>query len=326
MENPIQIVSLGEILIDMFPVEVGRKLADVSAFYPKPGGACANVAVGVSRLGKRSAFIGKVGDDPFGFSLISILKENGVETRGMKVDDRVRTSLAFIAMPDENSAEFIFYRNPGADLCLRSDELDPTLFETAKAFHCGSLSLVEEPARTAQYAAVEHARNAGAFISFDVNHRPRLWENESTAIAQIRKMIGLTDLLKVNEIELKLLTGTQDPVAGGNELLKSGVKLVAITLGTKGSYFFAAGCHGHVPPFIAPTIDAIGCGDAFVAGLLSALTSRSGSRLDPGESFLRSCFTYANACGALTSTKRGVIPALPTAQEVQEFMNEQTNQ
>ncbi len=326
MEKPIQIVSLGEILVDMFPVEVGRKLADVSAFYPKPGGACANVAVGVSRLGKHSAFIGKVGNDPFGFSLISILKKNGVETRGMKVDDRVRTSLAFIAMPDENSAEFIFYRNPGADLRLRSDELDPTLFTTACAFHCGSLSLVDEPARTAQYTAVQHAKNAGALISFDVNHRPRLWEDESTAIAQIRKMIGLTDLLKVNENELKLLTGTRDPVAGGKELLKSGVKLVAITLGTQGSFFYSTGCHGHVPPFIVPTIDAIGCGDAFVAGLLSSLTNRDGSHLDPGESFLRSCFAYANACGALTSTKRGVIPALPSGLEVQEFMNEHSNQ
>lgn len=325
MENSIEIVSLGEILIDMFPVEVGRKLADVSAFYPKPGGACANVAVGVSRLGKHSAFIGKVGNDPFGLSLKSILKENGVETRGLKMDERVRTSLAFIAMPDENSAEFIFYRNPGADLCLRSDELDPTLFEKASAFHCGSLSLVDEPARTAQYKAVEYAKNAGAFISFDVNHRPKLWKNESDAIDQIRKMIGLADLLKVNENELKILTGSQDPIAGGKELLKSGVKLVAITLGTKGSYFFSTDYHGHVPPFKVQTIDAIGCGDAFVAGLLSSLTSRSGSLLDLDETFLRSCFTFANACGALTSTKRGVIPALPDALEVNGFLNKNSN-
>ena len=316
----MDIVSLGEILIDMFPVEVGRKFADVSAFYPKPGGACANVAVAMARLGKSSAFIGKVGDDAFGYSLIETLKANGVETRGMRIDDKVRTTLVFIAMPDENSAEFIFFRNPGADLCLKTEELDKGLIENTRFFHCGSLSLVDEPARSAQFTAVEIAKNKDALISFDVNHRPNLWRKPEDGLEQIWKMIDRTDILKVNEKELALLTGSEDPVYGGAELIKKGIKLLAITLGTIGSYFYTQNFHGYVPPFVVKTVDAIGCGDAFVSGLLSALIDQGDLSLDLSEAALIQNFTYANAVGAVTALNRGVIPALPTASRVKAFI------
>jgi fructokinase len=316
----MDIVSLGEILIDLFPVEVGRKLAEVSAFYPKPGGASANVAVAAARLGKKSAFIGKVGNDAFGHLLIETLKQNKVETCGMRVDEKNRTTLAFIAMPDENSAEFIFYRNPGADLCLRADELDHNLLENTKAFHCGSLTLVDEPARSAQYYAVEIARNKGALISFDVNHRPKLWSDHAEALKQIWRMNSLTDLLKVNETELELLTGSSDPSSGGLELVRKGVKLVAITLGTKGSYFSSPKHQGYIPPFVVKTVDAIGCGDAFISGLITALLDASDGDLDLDEATLVKSFTYANAVGALTALSRGVIPALPTAAQVTDFI------
>jgi fructokinase len=321
----MDIISLGEILIDMFPVEIGRKIADVSAFYPKPGGACANVAVAVARLGKKSAFIGKVGEDAFGYSLINTLKQNGVETRGMRVDEKNRTSLVFIAMPDENSAEFIFYRNPGADLCLKTEELDLSLFDGAKAFHCGSLSLVDEPARSAQFSAVEVAQKNGAIISFDVNHRPILWNDKKNALKQISKMISLTDILKVNENELVLLTGLSDPLEGGAQLIHRGVKLVAITLGVKGSYYYSPKYKGYVPPFPIKTVDAIGCGDAFIAGLLSFLVNVSDKNININEKVLLESFTYANAVGAITALTRGVIPALPTSDQVREFLKTHKN-
>ena len=324
-EPIIDLVSLGEILIDMFPVEVGRKLADVSAFYPKPGGACANVAVAAARLGKESAFIGKVGEDAFGHSLVETLKQNGVETRGIRFDQKNRTTMVIIAMPDENSAEFMFYRNPGADLCLKVEELDRDLLENTKAFHCGSLTLVDEPARTAQFTAVEVAKKNGAMISFDVNHRPMLWESAGEALKQIWKMVRLADLLKVNEHELELLTGSKDPQAGGATLLKKGVKLVAITLGTKGSYFYSSRFKGYVPPFVVKTVDAIGCGDAFIAGLISSLIDVSDNSLDINEALLIKSFTYANAVGALTALTRGVIPALPTAVQVKDFLGNHRN-
>ena len=318
----MDIVTFGEILIDMFPAEIGRRLSEVSSFFPKPGGAPANVAVAAARLGKESAFIGKVGDDAFGHSLISVLRQNGVETRGMRVDARARTTLAFIAMPDENSAEYVFYRNPGADLCLRPDELDTELIGGAKALHCGSLSLVDEPARSAQYRAVEIARQNGAVISFDVNYRPSLWESKEKALEQIHTMIPLADILKVNESELELLTGSSDPQTGGAELLKHGVKLVAITLGAYGSYFSSPVAQGYCPSFKVKTVDAIGCGDAFIAGLLSALVEPGHRRLALSEQELRVIFRYANAVGALTALTHGVIPALPSTDQVAEFLKQ----
>jgi fructokinase len=316
----MDIVSVGEILIDMFPVEIGRKLAEVSAFYPKPGGASANVAVAAARLGMASAFIGKVGNEAFGQVLIRTLADNDVETRGMRVDEEVRTTVVFIAMPDENNAEFIFFRNPGADLCLRADELDMELIKNTRTLHCGSLLLVDEPARSAQYAAVKAAREGGALISFDVNHRPGLWPDKTRALEEIWKMIALADLLKVNERELHLLTGSNDPETGAKELLKRGVSLVAVTLGTEGSFFCNGKHHGMIPPFTVKTVDAIGCGDAFIAGLLSTLVKAPGRLSDLDSQTLSTCFTYANAVGAVTALNRGVIPALPTAVQVDAFI------
>ena len=321
----MDIVSLGEILIDMFPVEVGRRLLDVSAFYPKPGGACANVAVAAARLGRQSAFIGKVGSDAFGTSLIKTMDDNGVDTRGMRVDRKARTTLVFIAMPDENSAEYVFFRNPGADLCLEPGELDLELIRGAKVLHCASLLLAGEPARTAQFSAVEAARNGGALISFDVNYRPALWEDANDALEQTWRMVGLSDLLKVNEQELELLTGSRDPQAGGTELLKKGARLVAVTLGVNGSWYISPGFSGYVPPFPVETIDAIGCGDSFIASLLSSLIEIGGDLSSLEEAELIKCFTYANAAGALTATNRGVIPALPTDVQVVKFLKDSDN-
>lgn len=316
------ILSIGEILIDMFPAEVGRRLVEVSAFSPKPGGACANVAVAAARLGRSSAFIGKVGNDPFGQFLVDTLRNNNVETRGMRFDEKQRTTLAIIAMPDENSAEFMFYRNPGADLCLRAEELDQALLEQCRVLHCGSLLLVDEPARAAQYAAVEIAKKSGALISFDVNHRPALWSDQNAALNQIMKMAREADVLKVNEHELALLTGSDDPAQGCGQLLKEGISLVAVTLGRKGAYYCTSDCQGHVPPFEVDTVDAIGCGDAFVAGLLTVLSGAEDWRIRFRPEDYRRMFTYANAVGALTALERGVIPALPTAARVDAFLRE----
>lgn len=318
----MDLVSLGEILMDMFPAEVGKKLGEVSAFYPKPGGACANVAVAASRLGCSSAFIGKVGEDAFGHVLIQTLAENGVETRGMRLDEVIRTTVVFIAMPDENHAEFIFFRNPGADLRLRADELDVELLSGCKVLHVGSLTLVDEPAREAQYRAIELARKNGALISFDVNFRPNLWQERTDALREIDKMLALTDLLKVNETELELLTGSSDPALGSAALLKKGVQLVAVTLGTQGSYYQTQAHCGHVAPFAVQTVDAVGCGDAFIAGLITAFIRESLDLGQLSDTQLARCFRYANAVGALTALTRGVIPALPTADQVEKFLKQ----
>jgi fructokinase len=315
----MDIVCLGELLVDMFPAEQGRRLAEVSAFHPKPGGAPANAAVAVARLGAKSAFIGKLGDEAFGHHLAQVLQENGVDTRGIRFDAYARTTLAFIAKPDVNTQEFVFYRNPGADTCLQADELDRALLQETKVLHFGSLSLGAEPIRTATWEAVSVARQAGALISFDVNYRPTLWDSPDHACQQVTAMIPQANLLKVNEVELALLTGSQDPAAS-RKLLEMGPQLVVVTLGPYGSYFCVAEGSEHVPPFAVTAVDATGCGDAFIAGLLCQLIADGGWRAQLQPARLRQILRYANAVGALTAQTLGVIPALPTAKQVEEFL------
>jgi len=317
----MDIVCLGELLVDMFPAEYGRRLAEVSAFLPKPGGAPANAAVAAARLGARSAFIGKVGDDAFGHHLVDVMRANGVDTRGIRFDREARTTLAFIAKPDANTQEFVFYRNPGADTRLRPDELDRELLQGTRALHFGSLSLGAEPIRSATWEALNLARQGGALISFDVNYRPSLWESPQQALDQVRSMIPHVDLVKVNEIELELLTGSQESTAS-RRLLELGPRLVVVTLGPLGSYFATSEGGEHVPPFQVDAVDATGCGDAFIAGLLWQLIAGGDWRVQLTSERLRSILRYANAVGALTATKVGVIPALPSAAQVEEFLSQ----
>lgn len=323
----MDIVTLGEMLIDMFPEQVGLKLVEVPAFHPKPGGAPANVAVAAARLGRKTAFIGKVGDDAFGRFLIDTLAREGVETRGMRLDGEARTTMAFIAQPDEHHAEFLFYRNPGADMRLHQNELDRELLRQTRAFHCGSISLISEPSRSATIAAVRLAREAGALISFDVNYRPTLWPETADPVPLIMEMIGQADLVKVNQDELRLLTGTAELPEGSSRLLAEGPALCVVTLGAEGSYFNcraiaadAVAGDGFIAAFPVTTIDSTGCGDAFTAGLLTRLVEGSDWREQITPAHLSADLHYANAVGALTAQRQGVIPALPTAAEVMAFL------
>ena len=314
------IVCLGELLIDMFPAEMDRRLAEVSAFHPKPGGAPANVAAGLARLGSRSAFIGKVGDDAFGRHLADVLAREGVETRGMRFDPQARTTMAFIASPDPHTNEYLFYRNPGADTRLRAEELDEALLTACKTLHFVSLSLVEEPIRSAAIRAVEIVVGTGGLVSLDVNYRPSLWSSRKAAYDAVMAVMPLVDLLKVNEVELALLTGQEDPATGGEALLALGPKLCVMTSGADGSYFATTTGGGYVPAFQVKTVDATGCGDAFIAGLLSQLTAGGISSEMPGVDQMTDIVRYANATGALAAQTQGVIPALPSAKAVDAFL------
>jgi len=329
----MEIVTLGEVLIDMFPMKIGQAMGEVEAFTPKPGGAPANVAVAARRLGRQSAFIGKVGEDLFGSYLKDVLDKEGVDTRGLRFDQEARTTMAIIAMPDENSAEFVFYRNPGADFRLTTEELDTNLLLKTKIFHFGSLSLTHEPARGATIAALQMVKQHGGMVSFDMNYRPALWQSPEEALVQSEKMLPLVDVLKVNEGEVALLCGleTVSPedldtlYAASGQLLAKGPVLVVVTLGSQGSYFRFSGGGGYVPGFKVDTVDAIGCGDAFTAGLLSKIVQMDDWKEALSESYLTEVLTFANAVGALTSLKRGTITALPYLDEVNHFLDERTN-
>lgn len=322
------VVTLGEMLIDMFPGEIGYKIGEVKTFIPKPGGAPANTAVAVSRLGLKSAFIGKLGKDHFGIYLQNVLEQEGVDTGGVRFDDYARTTMAIIAMPDQYSAEYVFYRNPGADQLLRIDELDQELLKSTRSLHICSVSLSDEPARSATFEAAKIAREAGALVSFDVNYRPSLWQEPAEALAQSRLMLKEVDLVKVNDDEAALLTGI-GKIEGSNPgevekaalaLMQFGPKIIVISLGEQGSYFQIENGGAYIPPYKVDTIDAVGCGDAFVAGLLSKLVSGNSWRQNISLEKLTDALFYANAVGALTSLKRGAIPALPTKEEVEEFI------
>jgi fructokinase len=316
----MDLICLGELLIDMFPAELGRKHAEVSAYRPVAGGAPANVAVAARRLGAESAFIGKVGDDPFGYFLIEVLAREGLETRGMRLDPDARTTMNIMAQPDANHYDCLFYRNPGADTRLRPDELDVALLRSTRAFHFGSLSLTDEPARSATVEAVKIARAGGALISYDVNYRPTLWQSPAQAAEQARVMIRHADLVKVNEDELALLGGRGDVMTASGALLGMGPSLVVVTLGPGGSFFRVAAGGEAVSGFPVKTVDATGCGDSFIAGLLWQLIRAGDWRSQLTPERLRVALRYANAVGALTATKQGVIPSLPTAAEVEAFM------
>ena len=319
----MDIICLGEVLIDMFPAEVGRPLAEVSAFRPKPGGAPANVAVAAARLGAESGFIGKVGNDAFGHHLAAILRQEGVDVSGMRYDAEARTGLAFIAMPDVNSYDILFYRNPGADMRLAVDDLDRELLQRARAFHFGALSLIQEPSRSATLAAMRIAREAGALISFDVNYRADLWSKEE-AYERVMATIPEVDLLKINEIEVQILGGDDDLASTAKALLELGPSLVVVTLGPDGSYFQIADGGAFIDPFRVETVDATGCGDAFVAGLLTRLVVGADWREQLTVGRLQEILRYANGVGALTSLTLGVIPALPTTAQVEAFLTQQT--
>jgi fructokinase len=329
------IVCLGELLIDMFPGQVGKKLSEVEAFYPKPGGAPANVAVACSRLGMQSAFIGKVGQDHFGTYLAGILEKEGVNFDGLQFDPEFRTTLAIIAQPTIESAEYIFYRNPGADQQLTPAELDRSILQAAKIFHFGSLSLTDEPSRSATQEAIQIAADAGAMISCDVNYRPALWNDPQQAVTSLEEVLSEVDLLKVNEREANLLSGNKDDKADleidleqvAAALLAKGPGLVVISLGKKGSYFQRKGYEGaFVKSYQVDSVDSVGCGDAFMAGLLTQIRSRIAAGPDLDNEFLQDALQFANAAGALTSMKQGAIPAMPRVEEVKEFLSLRTGE
>lgn len=317
----MDLTCLGIILVDMFPAEVGKPLTDVDSFTPKPGGAPANVAVAARRLGSPTAFIGKVGDDIFGHWLKKTLSDEKVETSGMVFDTEARTTLVFIGMPSDQEAEFVFYRNPGADMRLKKDEINPRLLEESKALHFDSLSLTNTPYREATLAAVDVVKQHGGFISYDVNFRPTMWPSSEAAIQAARDVLPFCDVVKVNEEELQLITGRSDPQEGGRAILALGCQLSLITLGERGAHYVTHHQSGYLPAYRVKTIDAVGCGDSFLGAMLHQLTQAESldAALASGE--IESMLRFAMAAGALTSTKRGAMPALPTRTEVEFFLN-----
>lgn len=307
------IVSFGEMLIDFVPTVSGVSLAEAPGFLKAPGGAPANVAIAVTRLGGKAAFVGKLGDDEFGHMLAGILKQNGVSVEGIKFDQGARTALAFVTLRADGEREFMFYRNPSADMLLTPDELNLDLIRSAKVFHYGSISLIVEPCRSAHFKAMEVAKEAGCLLSYDPNLRLPLWPSAKEAREKIMSIWDKADVIKVSDNELEFLTGKEVSDEAALSLWHPNLKLLLVTLGEDGCSYYTKSFQGKIAGFHVKTIDTTGAGDSFIGALLCKMVQDQSIITD--EAKLKEVLKFACACGAITTTKKGAIPALPTESE-----------
>ena len=318
----MDVICIGELLVDLPPLQSGVSFEQVEEFRRVPGGAPANVAVGISKLGLKSAFIGRVGDDRFGKYLASVLKDNGVDISQLQFDSQARTTLAFISLPTPNTREFLFYRNPGADMNLDYRQFDKRFIENTSICHFGSITLIDEPSRTSTYKAVEIARDSGAVISYDPNYRPMLWPSRKKAKKVITSVVPTADIIKVSQEELELISGTCDFDKGSKMIMEMGPEICLVTVGEKGSYYASRGFSGYVPAYRVNAVDATGCGDSFVSGFLNGIISYGIQELKDTEDKLVEVLKFASAAAAITATRKGVIPSLPTKGQVDDFISD----
>ncbi len=315
----LDIIALGEMLIDFVPTRRDLSLQEAETFERAPGGAPANVAVGLAKLGLSSGFMGKVGDDVFGKLLANTIEQQGVDIQELKYDSEARTALAFVS-PQAKGERFMFYRHPSADMRHHPDEIDAAYVQRATAFHFGSISLIVEPARSATLKAVTIARDAGLLISYDPNLRLALWHDATSARAGIRSAWPLADVVKISDEELEFLTGEQSDDAA-QSLVTDNVKLLLVT-NERGASYYTPTFSGRVPGFKVEVVETTGAGDAFTAGVLSALVNNP--EVLGEQAGLEPLIRRANAYAALATTKRGAIPALATPDELDAFISSQS--
>lgn len=315
------VLCVGELLIDFFCTEADVSLTDGRHFTKQAGGAPANVSAAIARLGGHSAFLGKVGADPFGFFLKQTLEEQNVDTSMLLLDPAAPTTLAFVSRAADGERDFVFHR--GADRLLRLDELDRPAIRKAALLHFGSATaLLADPFREVYLTLMEEAQALGQFISFDPNYRGDLWSGrQEEFIALSRAAIQRSDLVKVSGEELELITSEADRDAALDTLHEWGAGAVAVTLGRDGTLISSPDSRLLIPSITVKSIDSTGAGDAFTGALLWQI-----SRLPAPADFIRSTelqqafVTFANQVGAIVCTRIGAMAALPTLAEVQAFV------
>ena len=317
------VICLGELLIDVCAIERDVSLAEARTFQRAPGGAPANVAVGVVRLGTSAAFIGAVGNDPFGHYLESVLRDAGVDPAGLAKIDDVRTSLVWVAARSDGLKDMLFYRNPGADMCLSPKHVDAACIAAAEALHYGSISRMDESPRAATDLARKLAGENHLLVSYDPNYRQSLWPDEALARKRILEGFDGCAIAKVSDEEWAVILGTDDFAAGAKRLLDRGVQLVVRSEGDRGASFATHRCRGHVGPFDIDCVEPTGAGDGAMACLIVECLEHWRNRTEPGqldEAELKRIVRRANAIGALACTQVGAIPSLPTAARVDAFL------
>lgn len=315
------VVAIGESLIDFTPS--GENELGMQLFARNPGGAPANVLAMNAKLGGKTAFIGKVGRDDFGAFLKKTMSDAGIDVTGLVETGDVPTTLAFVQLSETGDRSFTFYRKPGADVCLTQDEVSETLLKSCRIFHFGSVSLTDEPCKTATLYAAQKAKLAGAVISYDPNYRPLLWNSEQRAKEEILNALPLADIVKVSQEEMTLLTEETELSKGAQALARHGAAVVLITLGPQGAFYYTPVGSGLMPTYDVQTVDTTGAGDAFLGALLYRVADKTLSQLKKMTTDeWNDIIAFANAAGSMTTTAKGAIPAMPTLQRINRCLRE----
>ena len=319
MQNRLfDVTALGELLIDF--TENGTSSQGNPLMEANPGGAPCNVLAMLERLGKKTAFIGKVGKDMFGNQLKAAVEEVGIDTRNLIMDENVHTTLAFVHTYPDGDRDFSFYRDPGADMMLTKDEVQKELIENSRIFHFGTLSSTHEGVREATRHAIELAKEAGCIITFDPNLRPPLWKSLDDARKEIEYGMTKCDVLKISDNEVEFLFGTTDYDKGAAMIReKYNIPLVLITMGKDGSRAYYKDLRVEAAPFLQEnTIETTGAGDTFCASTLNYVLEHGLEDLT--EENLKELLTFANAAASLITTRKGALRVMPSRQEVLDFI------
>ena len=318
-EKTFDVAALGELLIDF--TQNGLSEQGNPLFEANPGGAPCNVLAMLRKLGKRCAFIGKVGRDGFGRQLAAVAADAGIDLRGLRYDPDVHTTLAIVQTLPGGDRDFSFYRKPGADANLTAADLDRELLQSCRIFHFGTLSLTDDPARTATRTAVALAKAGGALISFDPNLRPPLWSSLEEARSQIAWGLSQCDVLKIADNELEFMTGQTDFAKGAAMLQQQypNIRLLNVTAGAQGSYAFCGSLQAFEPGCtLGGVIETTGAGDTFCACVLHYLLGHSPDSLTRDD--LHRMLHFANTAAYLVTTRKGAIRSMPTPEQVQAIL------
>lgn len=312
------VVALGELLIDF--TQNGLSGQGNGLFEANPGGAPCNVLAMLNNLGKKTAFIGKVGRDSFGLMLKSTLEGLGIGTENLLLDETVHTTLALVHTLADGERDFSFYRNPGADMMLRAEEVDAELIQSARIFHFGTLSMTHIGVREATKKALKAAKEAGCLISFDPNLREPLWDSLETAREQVLYGLRYCHILKISDNELRWLTGEEDFTAGVEKLRQiRQIPLILVSMGRDGSRAYYGETMVEAAPFLQKnTIEATGAGDTFCANVLNFVLDRGLEGLT--ESDLRAMLIRANAAASIITTRKGALKVMPTRLEIEKLL------
>ena len=315
------VIALGELLIDF--TQNGLSEQGNGLFEANPGGAPCNVLSMLNNLGKKTSFIGKVGNDQFGKTLKKALEELGIGTENLLMDNEVHTTLALVHTFADGDRDFSFYRNPGADMMLTVNELNLDLVRDTRIFHFGTLSMTHDGIRATTKKAVETAKEAGALISFDPNLREPLWDSLDNAKEQVRWGLGKCDVLKISDNEIQWLTGEEDFTAGVKKIREEfPIPLILVSMGRDGSRAYYGDHYVEVAPFLQEnTIETTGAGDTFCACILNYVLDHGLEALTDEQ--LKEMLTFANAAASIITTRKGALRVMPTREEVLDFLKKQ---